>query len=160
MARNGGGTEGLCSHACSPPCRKEPRYRLAWPNEKKLCCPRRPGWTKIYWQTRHFNPQTYGYWILASSHDLFHYAASIALPEASPPKRHDIGYLVYDTISHLRVSLTEMASTPEPLIFFHIKAKLKAFSFPEPPPPHQKRARNYCSNDSGDGAAEERSRSA
>jgi hypothetical protein len=60
------------------------------------------------------------------------------LPEVSPSKRHDIGYSVYDTISHLRVSLTEMASTPEPLIFFHIKAKLKAFSFPEPPLPHQK----------------------
>ena len=76
--------------------------------------------------------------------------------------KHDIGYSVYDAISHLRVNLTRMASAKGPvacalekLTFFNIKAKLNTLSFPEPPPP--KKGRNYCSNDSDDGAAEERS---
>lgn len=64
---------------------------------------------------------------------------------ALPELKHDIGYSVYDAISHLRVNLIGMASAKGPvacalekLTFFNIKAKLNALSFPEPPPPPKK----------------------
>jgi hypothetical protein len=53
---------------------------IAWPMPSSEA----PDGRRYIGKTKHFNPRVYWYWILTSSHDLFHYTASIALPELCP----------------------------------------------------------------------------
>jgi hypothetical protein len=63
---------------------KYPGIALAWSNEKAMPSSEAPDRRRHIGKTKHFNPRVYWYWILTSLHDLFHYTASIALPELCP----------------------------------------------------------------------------